>query len=70
MTFGVTRSFISLDDPLVWQGNSTLCIEISEQLPQGLKPDAIFCSVGGGGLIAGTMLGCENVQGWNDGTLI
>ncbi|KIM27858.1 hypothetical protein M408DRAFT_31486, partial [Serendipita vermifera MAFF 305830] len=30
------------------------------------KPDAIFCSIGGGGLIAGTMLGCEAVGGWQD----
>lgn len=53
------------DDPLVWQGNATLCLELAEQL-SGVKPDAIFCSVGGGGLIAGTMLGCEMVPGWSD----
>lgn len=53
------------DDPLVWQGNSSLAHEIAEQLPDGVKPDAIFCSVGGGGMIAGLMLGCEGIPGWN-----
>lgn len=50
----------------MWQGNSSLLTEIHEQLPQNIKPDAIFCSIGGGGLIAGTMLGCEAVGGWQD----
>jgi hypothetical protein len=31
-----------------------------------VKPDAIFCSVGGGGLLSGVMLGCKMV-GWDDG---
>lgn len=31
-----------------------------------VKPDAIFCSVGGAGLLAGVMVGCETV-GWEDG---
>jgi len=31
------------------------------------KPDAIFCSVGGGGLLAGVIVGCEQV-GWDDGS--
>ena len=38
--------------------------EIHDQLPQ--KPDAIFCSVGGGGLLGGIIVGCKNV-GWDDG---
>ena len=29
-------------------------------------PDAIFCSVGGGGLIGGILLGCQLVA-WDDG---
>ncbi|KAG9052880.1 hypothetical protein FS842_009105 [Serendipita sp. 407] len=53
------------DDPLVWQGHSTLIQEISEQLPNGLKPDALLCSVGGAGLIAGLMVGCEVVPTWD-----
>lgn len=56
-----------LDDPLVWQGNATLIHEIEEDLPRGLKPDAIVCAVGGGGLIGGIALGAEDV-GWEDGT--
>lgn len=39
--------------------------EISSDL-NGIKPDAIFCSVGGGGLLAGIILGCKKA-GWDDG---
>ena len=38
--------------------------EISNQLYD--KPDAIFCSVGGGGLLGGIIVGCNHV-GWDDG---
>jgi L-serine/L-threonine ammonia-lyase len=38
--------------------------EVHQQL--GRQPDAIFCSVGGGGLIGGIMQGCKNV-GWDEG---
>lgn len=38
--------------------------EISKDL--AVKPDAIFCSVGGGGLLAGVMVGCKQVN-WDDG---
>jgi L-serine/L-threonine ammonia-lyase len=38
--------------------------EIRKQLP--CKPDAIFCSVGGGGLLGGLLVGCEDV-GWDEG---
>lgn len=30
-------------------------------------PDAIFCSVGGGGLIGGILLGCQSVV-WDNGS--
>ncbi|KAG8753526.1 hypothetical protein FRC14_005953 [Serendipita sp. 396] len=60
-----TSCFGATDDPLVWQGHSTLIQEISEQLPNGLKPDALLCSVGGAGLIAGLMVGCEVVPTWD-----
>ncbi len=40
--------------------------EIQRQPPEGVKPDAIFCSVGGGGLAGGVMEGCEAVA-WDDG---
>jgi hypothetical protein len=38
--------------------------EISSQL--GKKPDAIFCSVGGAGLLGGIIVGCKT-SGWDDG---
>lgn len=53
------------DDPLVWEGHSSLVKEISSQLPK--KPDLICCSVGGGGLLGGIIVGCKHV-GWDDGT--
>ncbi|ETD69904.1 L-threonine dehydratase biosynthetic IlvA [Pelistega indica] len=39
------------DDPDVIAGQGTIALEILRQSPQ--KPDAIFCAIGGGGLIAG-----------------
>ena len=39
--------------------------EIHKQLEK--EPDAIFCSVGGGGLLGGIILGCKDV-GWEHGT--
>ena len=52
------------DSPVVWDGHSSMITEMQRQLPR--QPDAIFCSVGGGGLIGGIMQGCKNV-GWDDG---
>ncbi len=52
------------DDPLVWEGHSSMVVEIQSQLRA--KPDAIFCCVGGGGLLGGIILGCKKV-GWGDG---
>lgn len=47
--------------------------EMVRQLPcSGVgagKPDAIFCSVGGGGLLGGILEGTERV-GWGDGVLL
>ena len=40
--------------------------EIAEDLTT--IPDAIFCSVGGGGLIGGVLSGCENA-GWENGRI-
>lgn len=39
------------DDPYVIAGQGTIAMEVLRQAPQ--KPDAIFCAIGGGGLIAG-----------------
>lgn len=53
------------DEPLLWEGHGSMIPEIARQLPSGTKPDAIFCSVGGGGLAGGVMRGCKSV-GWDD----
>ncbi len=42
------------DDPLLWTGHATLIDEITDQ---GLVPDAVVFSVGGGGLLCGIMEG-------------
>jgi L-serine/L-threonine ammonia-lyase len=65
------------DNPDVWAGHSTMIHEMKKQwadveaagnlsnesLPE--KPDAIICSVGGGGLFSGVQMGLEAV-GWSD----
>ena len=53
------------DDPILWSGHSSMVHEIHKQLQK--EPDAIFCSVGGGGLLGGIILGCKDV-GWEHGT--
>ncbi|KAG9012630.1 hypothetical protein FRB90_006550 [Tulasnella sp. 427] len=54
------------DHPTLWKGHSSLIDEVSKQLPDGSpKPDAIVCAVGGGGLLAGIIVGCQTV-GWDD----
>lgn len=57
----------SYDDPVLWKGHSSMVKEIKSQLHR--PPDAIFCSVGGGGLIGGILLGCQLV-GWDDGSSV
>ncbi|KAI1792580.1 tryptophan synthase beta subunit-like PLP-dependent enzyme [Ganoderma leucocontextum] len=57
------------DDPLLWEGHASMVHEVRGQLPEGVKPDAIFCSVGGGGLAGGVMEGCKAV-GWDDVPLV
>ncbi|KAF7295118.1 PALP domain-containing protein [Mycena indigotica] len=51
------------DDPVVWEGHSSLVSELAHQLPQ-TRPRAIFCSVGGGGLLGGVIKGCARA-GWD-----
>jgi L-serine/L-threonine ammonia-lyase len=41
----------------VWDGHATIVGEVLEQL--GDKPDAVVCSVGGGGLLCGIMQGLD-----------
>lgn len=55
----------SYDDPVLWKGHSSMVEEMKSQLHH--TPDAIFCSVGGGGLIGGILLGCQSV-GWDNGS--
>ncbi|EGP92061.1 unnamed protein product [Zymoseptoria tritici ST99CH_1A5] len=72
------------DDPAIWAGNSTMVDEIVQQLstvddhyPSATResgtesvtlPDAIICSVGGGGLLNGIMQGLERHSAWKGET--
>ena len=42
--------FHPFDDPLLWEGHASM---IDEVVADGLRPDAVILSVGGGGLLAG-----------------
>ncbi|TFY71758.1 hypothetical protein EVG20_g1259 [Dentipellis fragilis] len=53
------------DDPTLWQGHASMIDEMKAQAPRGIRPDAIFCCVGGGGLLGGIIVGCKNA-GWDD----
>ena len=53
------------DHPYIWEGASTLVDEVAAQLPGGGKPDAVVCSVGGGGLFCGVIRGLDR-HGWAD----
>ena len=55
----------SYDDPVLWKGHPSMVKEMKSQLHY--PPDAIFCSVGGGGLIGGIFLGCQSVA-WDNGS--
>ncbi|KAF8162968.1 tryptophan synthase beta subunit-like PLP-dependent enzyme [Crassisporium funariophilum] len=50
------------DNSTLWSGHSSMIHEIHKQLQE--EPDAIFCSVGGGGLLGGIIVGCKDV-GWD-----
>ncbi|KAF1967119.1 tryptophan synthase beta subunit-like PLP-dependent enzyme [Bimuria novae-zelandiae CBS 107.79] len=43
----------------IWDGHGTLVEEVIAQMPSGQKPDAILCSVGGGGLFCGIIRGLK-----------
>ncbi|XP_006901054.1 PREDICTED: L-serine dehydratase/L-threonine deaminase [Elephantulus edwardii] len=55
------------DDPLIWQGHTSIVKELKEQLSD--KPGAIVLSVGGGGLLCGVVQGLQEV-GWGDVPII
>ncbi|KAJ4327524.1 catabolic L-serine/threonine dehydratase [Fusarium piperis] len=52
------------DHPDIWEGNSTVMHEIAAQM-NGEKPDAVVCSVGGGGLMNGICQSLDSL-GWTD----
>ncbi|NXM03684.1 SDSL protein, partial [Tyrannus savana] len=65
-----TEGWVSIhpfDDPLVWEGHTSLVLELKDSLET--KPDAIVLSVGGGGLLAGVVEGLQQV-GWQDVPII
>ena len=51
----------------IWEGHSTMITEMQQQLQERgeIAPDAVICSVGGGGLFSGVMIGLDKV-GWRD----
>jgi L-serine/L-threonine ammonia-lyase len=56
------------DHPDIWRGHATILLDAAAQLG-GARPDAIVCSVGGGGLMNGIMEGMDQV-GWGDVPLL
>ncbi|KAM9446119.1 L-serine dehydratase/L-threonine deaminase-like [Clarias gariepinus] len=60
--------FISpYDDPLIWEGHTTLVKELESQLER--KPGAVVLSVGGGGLLNGVVEGLRRAD-WEDVPII
>ncbi|EPQ01933.1 L-serine dehydratase/L-threonine deaminase [Myotis brandtii] len=60
--------FVSpFDDPLIWDGHTSIVKELKETLRA--KPGAIALSVGGGGLLCGVVQGLQEV-GWGDVPII
>lgn len=55
------------DHENIWQGNSTMIAELQQQFAEKGEdtPDSLICSVGGGGLFTGVMLGLDKA-GWHD----
>lgn len=52
------------DHPTVWAGHGSMIEETAADLQT--PPKAILCSVGGGGLLGGVLVGCSKV-GWDNG---
>ncbi|MCJ1441702.1 MAG: hypothetical protein MMC23_002194 [Stictis urceolatum] len=51
------------DHPEIWAGNAGMIQEIAGQIGPGETPDAVVCSVGGGGLFIGMAQGLDEVYG-------
>jgi len=49
------------DDPLLWEGHASMIDEVARD---GIAPDAVVLSVGGGGLLAGVVAGLQR-NGWH-----
>ena len=47
------------DNPLLWEGISTI---VDEVISEGVKPDAVILSVGGGSMLSGIAQGLEKNQ--------
>ena len=62
MVTGADAFIHPFDDPLLWQGHASM---IDEVAAEGLKPDAVVLSVGGGGLLCGVVEGLRR-NGWSD----
>lgn len=63
---GTTDAFLHpFDDPLVWQGHATMIDEVAQTGLNGLRPDAVVLSVGGGGLLCGVAQGLHR-NDWGD----
>ncbi|TDH13286.1 hypothetical protein EPR50_G00056500 [Perca flavescens] len=57
-------TFISpFDDPLIWEGHTSLVAELEKELTE--KPGAVVLSVGGGGLLNGVVEGLRRAH-WAD----
>jgi L-serine/L-threonine ammonia-lyase len=64
---GASDAFLHpFDDPLLWQGHSTM---VDEVVRAGVRPAVIVLSVGGGGLLSGVVQGLQR-HGWNDVPII
>ena len=50
------------DDERVWDGNASLGEELRKQMKGVGQPDAVICSVGGGGLFVGVAKGLERAS--------
>ncbi|KAF8604689.1 tryptophan synthase beta subunit-like PLP-dependent enzyme [Ceratobasidium sp. AG-I] len=59
----------SYDHETLWEGHATMIHEAAHQLPSGVVPDAVLCSVGGGGLLGGVIRGMNDV-GWDQTQII
>lgn len=66
-TRSATTTFIHpFDHELLWQGHASLVDELAADLPHNVKPAAIVCSVGGGGLLNGLVYGLRRNRDWAD----